>query len=297
MESVPQVRSFNRTVTQQIGALEGQYLGRGRSLGACRLLFEIGAEGLELRTLRTRLGLDSGYLSRLLRGLEREGLVRTGSAPGDARVRFVRPTPRGRRELDVLNRLSDRVAAQLLAPLSQSQRLQLTSAMQTVERLLHAGAVRFEVVSVRSPVARECLRRYFAELAGRFAEGFDPRLSHTADEKEFVPPAGYFVVATLNGTPVGCGALKHLEHCGEIKRMWVRETSRGLGLGRRILQRLEDLARELGLTRVRLETNRSLKEAQALYRSSGYRQVKPFNDEPYAHFWFEKDLTRRKRGS
>ncbi|MGZ6674863.1 MAG: MarR family transcriptional regulator, partial [Solirubrobacteraceae bacterium] len=70
-----QVRSFNRSVTQRIGALNDEYLARGRPLGASRVLWEISADGTDLRTLRARLDLDSGYLSRLVQSLERDGLV------------------------------------------------------------------------------------------------------------------------------------------------------------------------------------------------------------------------------
>jgi ribosomal protein S18 acetylase RimI-like enzyme len=73
--------------------------------------------------------------------------------------------------------------------------------------------------------------------------------------------------------------------------MWVNPEARGLGIGRRILQHLEQLARERGIRVLRLETNRSLTEAQSLYRTSGYSEVAPFNDDPYAHHWFEKALT------
>ena len=98
------------------------------------------------------------------------------------------------------------------------------------------------------------------------------------------------VLATLNEAPVGCGALKCHADYGEIKRMWVATSARGLGLGTRILLRLEDLARERGLPLLRLETNKALTEAQSLYRRNGFREVAPFNDEPYAHHWFEKTL-------
>ena len=290
MDGIARIRSFNRAVTRQIGALDGRFLGRNRSLGASRLLFEIGAEGVEIRELRSRLGLDSGYTSRLLRGLEAEGLIRTGPAPGDARVRHVVLTPAGRKELALLNRLSDDAAASLLEPLTEKQRAALTSAMRTVEKLLLASAVRLDVEDPGSRAARYCLERYFEELAARFEAGFDPALSISAAGEELTPPHGYLIVATLNGAAVGCGALKcHADH-GEIKRMWVRPSSRGLGIGRRVLHRLEDLARERRLPLLRLETNRSLTEAQSLYRSAGYREVSPFNDEPYAHHWFEKPL-------
>src|SRR5258707_413389 len=146
------VRRFNRTVTQGVGALHAQYLARDRSLGEARVLWEIGPDGCEVRALRARLDLDSGYLSRLLRSL-----------------RGGRPT--------------------------------------------------------------------------------------------------------------------------ELKRMWVSPAARGLGVGRRHLAELEARALASGSTRTRLETNRALNEAIALYRASGYREVNAFNDEPYAHHWFEKRLT------
>jgi ribosomal protein S18 acetylase RimI-like enzyme len=94
----------------------------------------------------------------------------------------------------------------------------------------------------------------------------------------------------LHGDPIGCGALKCHASYGEIKRMWVAPSSRGLGIGRRVLAHLETLARKRRLPLLRLETNRALTEAQALYMSQGYREVSPFNDEPYAHHWFEKAL-------
>jgi DNA-binding MarR family transcriptional regulator/GNAT superfamily N-acetyltransferase len=279
-----------RTVTQHVGALEQSFLGRARSLGASRLLFEISRQGVEVRRLLARLGLDSGYVSRLLRRLEGEGLIRTGPSADDARVRVVTLTPAGRRELAVLDRLSDRAAVSLLDPLTEQQRAALTASMETIERLLLAAAVRLEVEDPRSPGARYCLQSYFDELAGRFEAGFEPGRSISAGAVELTPPRGYFVMATLHGEPIGCGALKCLEDHGEIKRMWVEGSARGLGIGRRILDRLEALARRRRLPLLRLETNRALAEAQALYRISGYREVPRFNDEPYAHHWFEKQL-------
>jgi DNA-binding MarR family transcriptional regulator/GNAT superfamily N-acetyltransferase len=291
MDQVARIRSFNRTVTSRIGALDTSFLGRRRPLGACRLLFEIGPEGAEIRGLRSRMGLDSGYLSRLLRGLEGEGLIRTGSSPDDARVRYATLTAAGRRELTLLNRLSDAAAESLLAALSERERVELTDAMGTVERLLRASTIRVEVEDVRTRNAQWCLARYFDELGARFEAGFDPARSISASTEELSPPRGYFLVARLQGEPVGCGALKLTAGgVAEIKRMWVAASTRGLGIGRRILAFLEELARHRRVRVLRLETNKTLSEAQALYRSSGYREVPAFNDEPYAHHWFEKVL-------
>ena len=141
-----------------------------------------------------------------------------------------------------------------------------------------------------SPAAQYCLNRYFEELAARFDTGYDPALGITATPAELTPPRGYFVLATLNGAPVGCGALKCHPNHGEIKRMWVAASARGLGLGTKILLHLEELARQRGLPLLRLETNKALTEAQSLYRRHGFREVPAFNDEPYAHHWFEKAL-------
>jgi DNA-binding MarR family transcriptional regulator/GNAT superfamily N-acetyltransferase len=293
MEGIAQVRSFNRTVTQRVGALEGHFLGRHRSLGASRLLFEIGSNGSDVRRLRARLGLDSGYVSRLLRGLESEGLVRTSQSSRDARVRVVTLTRAGKRELALLNRRSDRAARSLLDRLTEAQRTALVAAMGSVERLFRVADLRLVVVNPSSRAARHCLERYFEELAARFEAGFDPGRGISASPEELTPPHGYFLLATLHDEPVGCGALKCHRDFGEIKRMWVAASARGLGIGKRILERLEALALERHIPLLRLETNKALTEAQSLYRSSGYREVHPFNDEPYAHHWFEKTLSRR----
>ena len=95
----------------------------------------------------------------------------------------------------------------------------------------------------------------------------------------------------LHGEPIGCGAVKH--HPGEpteIKRMWISPSARGLGLGRRLLEHLEACAVAAGARAARIETGGVLAEALALYRSTGWVEVPPFNDEPYADHWFEKPL-------
>ena len=286
-----QVRAFNRSVTQRIGALNDEYLARGRPLGASRVLWEIGADGTDLRTLRAALDLDSGYLSRLVRSLEQDGLVAVQPGAGDKRVRTVRLTDAGRAERDLLDRRSDELASSLLVSLSDVQRDRLVEAMGVVERLLTAGLVSVDVEDPASTAARFCIESYFAELDTRFDAGFDPGRSISADVDELTEPAGLLLVARLRGEPIGCGALKlHGRGPAEIKRMWVAPSARGLGVGRRILSELEEQARRRGVRLVRLETNRTLKEAGGLYRATGYVEVEAFNDEPYAHHWFEKRL-------
>jgi DNA-binding MarR family transcriptional regulator/GNAT superfamily N-acetyltransferase len=293
--AVGQVRSFNRTITQRVGALNDRYLARDRPLGEARVLWEIGADGSDVRRLRTTLDLDSGYLSRLLRSLETAKLVRVEPSEHDKRVRTVRLTAAGRRERELLDRRSDELARSFLESLSEPRRERLVAAMAEVERLLTAALVEIDVVDPATREARLCVQAYFAELGRRFDMGFDPALSIPAELEELRSPLGLFIVATLRDEPVGCGALKfHGAEPAELKRMWVAESARGLGIGRRLLGKLERHAAEHGARIVRLETNKALTEAISLYRSAGYREVAAFNNEPYAHHWFEKRLARRR---
>lgn len=289
------IRRFNRTVTQRVGALQNEYLSRSRSLGSSRLLWEIGPEAASLSSLRARLDLDSGYLSRLLRGLEEDGLVVVRTGQSDARERTATLTAAGRAEWAVLDSSSDALAESILRALSPHQRERLLTAMDEVQRLLLASMIEIGPVPPTHPFARSCFQSYFDELGSRFEDGFDPALSISAEDDELIPPAGVVLVATSQSEPVGCGALKiHDDHTAELKRMWIAPSVRGLEVGRRLLRELERHALESGARTVRLETNRVLVEAINLYRTSGYREVAAFNDEPYAHHWFEKSLESRR---
>jgi len=288
---VDQVRSFNRVVTQRVGALDDRYLGRNRPLGQDRVLWEIGTEGCEVRALRSRLGLDAGHLSRLLRALEHDGLMRTLPSPADGRIRIARLTDKGVAERAVLDQRSDELARSILEPLDAGQRTELVAAMRTVKRLFTTAAIEIRPTDPQGPDAKSCVRAYFAELDRRSDSGFDAAAGISAEPHEVTPPAGLFLVVYLRGQPVGCGAVKH--HPGkpsEIKRMWVAESARGLGIARRLLATLEADAVTTGASTARLETNKALVEAIALYRSAGYTEVPAFNDEPFAHHWFEKRL-------
>lgn len=289
---VDQVRRFNRVVTERVGALNDRFLGRERPLAEARLLWEIGLDGCEVRLLRARLGLDSGYLSRLLRSLEAAALVTVAAGPGDRRIRIARLTSAGRRERAALDRRSDALARSLLGPLSEKQRQRLVAAMHDVERLLTAASVQIATVDPEHPDAQYCLAEYVAELNRRSRRDFDPSVGATALPHEVRPPAGEFFVAYLHGEAVGCGAVKHhVDAPAEIKRMWIAPGARGLGLGRRLLERLEACALAGGARVAHIETSAVLVEALSLYRSTGWVEVPAFNDEPFADHWVEKALS------
>ncbi len=285
------VRRFNRLVTQRIGALEVDYLRRGRPLAEARLIFEIGADGADVRTLRCRLGLDSGYLSRLLQSLKTQGLIAVTKGDDDGRRRRLSLTRKGNAERAAYDRLSDNLVESMLALLDASEQARLVTAMGEVERLIRAASVKVAAESPETADARFCLGTYFRELATRFESGFDVRTGDNADVQDMTPPSGLFVIARLDGGAVGCGGLKRVDKTtGEIKRVWTAPSARGIGVARRMLRTLEAAAREKGFVTLRLDTNRALTEAHALYRREGYREVARFNDNPYAHHWFEKRL-------
>jgi DNA-binding MarR family transcriptional regulator/predicted GNAT family N-acyltransferase len=291
-DQVEQVRRFNRLVTRRIGALSDDYLSRGRPLGEARLIFEVGAAGgTDLGRLRSMLGLDSGYMSRLLRSLEAQEMVEVRRKVGDGRAREVIPTAKGRKEFTAYDSRSAKLAQSVLSPLNEAQRERLVAAMAEVEQLIRASFVTIAEESPRSADGRWCREQYFAELAQRFDGGFDIATGDPSDSADLLPPSGSFVVARLEGEPVGCGGLKTLDAgTGEIKRVWTTRSARGIGVAGRIMQWLEQRAREMGFSVVRLDTNKSLTEAQALYRKLGYREIGRYNDNPYASHFFEKRL-------
>lgn len=292
MDEVAAVRRFNRTYTPRIGVLDDSFLGSGLPLAAARLLFEIGPDGAAVLDLRRRLGLDSGYLSRLLRRLEAGGLVAVGPDPADRRRRTCRLTPAGLRRWSQLDERSDEVAERLLQPLTAGQRARLATALATAELLVRSAGVKFQVVDPAGQAATAAMSAYFAELDGRFPGGFDAGDALGPGAAAMAAPSGAFLLALSGeGEVAACGGVqRHDPATGEIKRMWVVPEWRGAGLGRRMLAELERCAEGLGYSRVVLDTNSTLTEAIAMYTSAGYQPVARYNDNPYAQRWYAKSL-------
>ena len=269
-DPVVAVRRFNRSYTQRIGVLEDSFLGLGLPLGPARLLFEIGATvqaPLTTQALRERLGLDSG----------------------DRRRRLVSLTAAGREHWAELERRSDDQARGIVDPLTPRQRDRLARALAEADLLVRAATVTIEPADPASPAGRDVVGRYFAEIGRRF--GFDPAGETDKDARLLVPPTGLFVLAVSDGEPVACGGLQAIAAgVGELKRMWVHDGWRGVGLGSRLLRHLEDAARAAGHAAVRLDTNAALTEAIAMYQRAGYRPVPRYNDNPWATHFFEKKL-------
>lgn len=290
LDPAARIRRFNRAVTSEVGALDASFLGRNRPLGAARVLCAIAPGGTDVGAIRDTLRLDSGLLSRLLRGLEEEGLVETAPDPADRRRRIARATAKGAREIAAYNRLSDSRAGALLARQTRNAGA-LLAAMDLVATALLRDRITLAETDPGSDEAQYCLAEYYAELARRFDTGFDVKTSLDPEAESLRPPKGSFLVARSDGLPLGCVALKGTgTDTAEIKRLWIAPAARGLGLARQLMEAAESCAQTLGITVLRLDTNRTLTEAIALYRATGWAEIPAFNAEPYAHHWFEKSL-------
>jgi DNA-binding MarR family transcriptional regulator/ribosomal protein S18 acetylase RimI-like enzyme len=288
-DPVARVRRFNRAVTLEAGALDTSFLGRGRSLGGARVLNAIGNRRTDVAEIRAYLDLDSGLMSRLLRGLEEEGLIRTVPHPDDARRRVAKLTAAGQREFQAYETLSNSRAETLLGRHSHPEAL--LAAMDVVAAALGRGRIAIEEMDPRSDEPRYCLGEYYTELARRFENGFDVSLSRDPEASDMIRPRGAFLVAMSDGLPIGCVGLKGTgSEIAEIKRLWVAPSARRLGVGRRLMDAAENAARHLSIKTLRLDTNRALPDALQLYRSTGWSETDRFNDDPYPDLFFEKHL-------
>jgi DNA-binding MarR family transcriptional regulator/predicted GNAT family N-acyltransferase len=288
-DPVKRFRHFARAVTMEVGALDSSFLGRGRPLGAARVLNAIGMGRADVGEIRDYLGLDSGLMSRLLRSLEEEDLVRTTPHPDDGRRRVAILTKAGEREFQAYEELSNARAAALLDRCPRAD--ELLDAMDMVASALGRDRIGIEEADPREDTARYCLGEYYAELARRFEKGFDVSLSRDPDAHDMIRPRGAFLLAMSDGLPVGCVGLKGTGgDVGEIKRLWICPATRGFGIARRLMHAVETVARELSVKTLRLDTNSALPEALKLYRTSGWVEIDRFNEDPYPDHFFEKHL-------
>lgn len=284
------IRRFNRAVTAEVGALDTSFLGRGRPLGAARVLWAISPEGTDVADIRESLRLDSGLMSRILRSLEREGLVTTEPAREDRRRRIARLTEAGHAEKTEYDRLNDALASRILTRAARDPDA-LLAAMDLVATILSRDRIAIAQADPDAPAPRACLAAYFQLLTERIpgvsaAHVPDP----DPDAALYRPPCGTFLLARSDGQPLACVALKHVDRrTGEVKRLWVAPPARGLGLARRLMAAVEQAARTLGKTRLILDTNENLTEAIALYQADGWSPIAPYSTFPATH-WFAKDL-------
>jgi DNA-binding MarR family transcriptional regulator/predicted GNAT family N-acyltransferase len=273
----------------EVGALDSSFLGRGRPLGAARVLNAIGYGRTDVAEIRDYLQLDSGLMSRLLRSLEDEDLIETMPHRDDARRRIAKLTRTGRREFNAYEAISDTRAGLLLGRHGNSEAL--LAAMDMIASAFGRSNISIDEVNPKAKEAQYCLGEYYAELSRRFKGGFEVSLSRDPDAADMILPRGTFLVAMSDGLPIGCVGLKGTGgELAEVKRLWVASSARGLGLGRRLMDSVESAARNIAIRILRLDTNSALPEALQLYRRTGWIEIERFNDDPYPDLFFEKCL-------
>lgn len=290
LSDIDRLRRFNRAVTREVGALDHSYLGRGRPLGAARVLQLVTAGGTDVARIRDLLALDSGLMSRLLRALEEEGLVETGADPADRRRRIARLTPTGAAE-NAAYRAIGHLAAETTLARAGRQGPALLAAMDLIATQLLHDVTEIVDADPDDPAALICLAAYFQLLLdtipGLPAEKLPLPL---ADAPLYRPPQGAFLIARSDGLPIGCASLRPLEPgVAEVKRLWVHPDARGQGLARRLMVLLETRARALGYQHLKLDSNSALTEAITLYRRMGWTDCAAYTGFP-ADVWMAKPL-------
>lgn len=289
---VEAVRRFNRLYTRRIGALQAAYLDAPFSLTEARVLYELAhREDLTLSVLAAELGLDRGYLSRLLRGLEGRGLVSRRREAGDARRQPLRLSAKGARAFAALEERTREEVGGMLQALPGDARGRLVDALGAVEGLLggRAGEVRLRahrpgdigwVIQRHGELYREeygydeRFEALVAGIAAQFIEKLDPRRERCW-------------IAERDGARVGAVFLvKQSARVAKLRLLIVEPSARGLGLGKRLVQACIDFSRAAGYRKLVLWTQSELAAARAIYQRSGFRKVR---SEP--HRSFGKSLT------
>ena len=291
-DTVAAIRGFNRYYTGVIGALGEGHLHTPYTLTEARVLYELAQlESLDVVSLRGELGLDPGYLTRILTRLDRDGLVTRRRSDTDARRQIVALTKAGRAMFGTLNRRANRDVSRLLEPLAASERGQLRQALQTVRTLLDP-ATRGDVV-LRAPqpgdlgwIVQRNAELYTAEYG--WDAGYETLVARiVADYAATADPSSEHVwIAEVDGRRVGTVMCVRADDVtAKLRLLLVEPSARGLGVGRRLVQACVDFARDCGYERMTLWTQSTLTAARHIYAAAGFELI-----ESTPHRSFGADL-------
>jgi DNA-binding MarR family transcriptional regulator/GNAT superfamily N-acetyltransferase len=287
---VAAVRRFNRFWTRQIGVLQDGYLESPFSLTEVRVLYELAnREETTASELSKELGLDAGYLSRILRGFEERGLIGKKSSEADGRRSILWLTEQGREAFATLDTRSHDEVGVMLGGLSPAEQGRLVEAMRTIEGLLSdqpelkvpyllrphqpgdMGWIvhRHGVLYAREYGWDERFEALVAEIVAEFIQQYDPKRERCW-------------IAERDGEIVGSVFLvKQSEEVGKLRLLLVEPSARGLGIGRRLVQECVRFAKQAGYGKITLWTNDVLRAARRIYEEAGFRIV---HEEPHHSF-------------
>jgi DNA-binding MarR family transcriptional regulator/GNAT superfamily N-acetyltransferase len=281
-DRVAAVRSFNRFFTRQIGVLREGLLHSDYTLTEMRVLYELANHGDQpAATLGRDLGLDRGYLSRILAKFESAGLVAKVPSATDGRSKLLHMTEHGRAVYEPLDRRSREEVGDLLARFGEPDQLRMLDAMRTIRELLDVGsgmkyAQPFVLRSHRAGDMDWITRRHGELYTGE--QGWDSSFGTLVGEicadfeRNFDPALEHCWIAEMGGQPVGSIALARSgeQGVGKLRLLLVEEQARGYGLGSRLVDECHAFARAAGCRKMRLWTTDQQKEARHIYRSKGY---------------------------
>ena len=281
------VRGFNRFYTHQIGVLQEHLLQSDFSLTEIRVMYELSSRGdLTSADLCQMLSLDAGYLSRLISGLEKKGLIQKVRSITDARAVQLHLSDLGRSVLAPLEEKTQQEVMALLSALPEPQQQQLTAAMQRIQTLLQGSTPSYVlrdpqpgdmglVVQQQSALyAREYqwnweFEALVAEIVAKYLREFDPTRERCwIAEKDGAVVGSVFVV-------------RHDDSTAKLRMLYVDASARGLGIGQRLVDECLRFARHAGYTRMMLWTMSALTDARRLYQKAGFELVE---EEPTLSF-------------
>jgi DNA-binding MarR family transcriptional regulator/N-acetylglutamate synthase-like GNAT family acetyltransferase len=288
-DQISAVRAFNRFYTRKLGVLDQQLLQSPFSLSEARVMYELAHRSdLTAKEIGGELGLDAGYLSRMLQKFDDDGLVSRKPLPADRRHTQLGLTSRGRQAFARLDRTSHDHAGSMLAPLSSEDRGRLVGAMAAIEHLLgeasaaatailrdpRPGDMGYVVQSHGALYASEygfdaAFEALVAEIAAKFIQSFD-----ASRERCWI--------AEFDGAPVGSVFLvRHSDEVAKLRLLLVDPAARGQGLGQRLVAECVAFARACGYRRITLWTQSILTAARKIYQGAGFELVK---SEPHRSF-------------
>jgi len=287
---VAAVRAFNRFYTKKLGVLDQHLLQSPFSLSEARVLYELAHRGaVAAKEIGTVLGLDPGYLSRIVQGFEDKGLITRTPLPADRRQHQLGLTAKGRQAFAKLDRSSDGEVAAMLQALDDGARDRLVGAMGAIEQILtpatparpsfllrshRPGDIGWVISRHGAVYAQEygwdiSFEALVAEIAAQFINSFDPAREHCW-------------IAEVDGEPVGSIFLvKSTEEVAKLRLLLVEKNARGLGIGRALTDQCIRFARESGYKSIVLWTQSCLTAARDIYRRAGFRLTA---EEPHHSF-------------
>lgn len=289
---ISDIRKFNRFYTRIIGVLREGLLHSPYSLTEARIIFEIAhKENLTATDLCRELGLDQGYLSRILTRLEKQDVLKKVKSEKDNRQRLLLLTPKGKNAFEQLDKRSSEEIADMLNGLKESDQLRLTNAMHTIEGILDKGFKYSEPFFLRPHQSGDMgwvtFRHgvlYSQEY--EWTEEFEALVSQIVSDfiKNYNPKRERCWIAEMEGEPVGSVFLaQENDDTAKLRLLLVEPKARGLGLGSRLVEECIRFSRQCGYKRIVLWTNSVLLEARRIYERTGFKLIDQEEHHSFGH--------------